>query len=205
MKKALIFVALYSIILYIALIHREELIIWLDRANLAQLPLMFGLSILFSVIPIIPFTIFAGVMGVKYGVWVGAIINWTGSVGAAVIYFILARYYFVNQFQIYIQKFEKVQKFDAIISRNAFISVLISRMISIIPPPVVNIYSGLSTMQFFTYFIATALGQIPGMIIYAYLGNQLAASFQGFVAGLLIYLMFLAILIPIYRHWYRGA
>ncbi|MFD2045477.1 TVP38/TMEM64 family protein [Ornithinibacillus salinisoli] len=190
-------------LLFTAFLYRQPLLDWLNNSSFELLPIMFLLAILFSTIPIIPFTVFAGAMGAKYGIWIGAVINWTGTVGASVIFFILARYFFVESFQRYIAKYEKIQKFDRIISQNAFIAVLFSRMIPIIPTPVVNIYSGLSTMLFRHYITATALGQIPGMIVYAYLGNQLFTSIRAFLIGMLIYIAFILLIIPIYRWWYK--
>ncbi|MUK87929.1 TVP38/TMEM64 family protein [Ornithinibacillus sp. L9] len=202
----IIFIGLvYGSILFIAFLYREPLLLWLNQSSLAQLPIMFLLAILFSTIPIVPFTVFAGLMGAKYFVWIGAAINWTGSVGAAVIFFVLARYFFVEQFQKYISKYDKVQKFDRIISQNAFIAILFTRMIPIIPTPVVNIYSGISSMLFRQYIAATALGQIPGMIVYAYLGNQLFTSLWAFFMGILIYVGFILLVIPIYRRWNKAG
>ncbi|MEC5423567.1 VTT domain-containing protein [Virgibacillus sp. C22-A2] len=203
MKKIIMIGIIYGISIYIAFLYRDPLLNWLNQSDLSQLPFMFFLSIFFGVIPIVPFTVFAGVMGAKYGVWVGAIINWTGSVGAAAVFFVLARYFFVSQFQNYIVRFKKIKKFELIISKNAFIAILFSRMIPIIPPPAVNVYSGLSSMLFKTYILATALGQIPGMLVYAYLGNQLFVSPRSFAAGILFYLGFIIIILFIYRWWYK--
>ncbi|GAB3058284.1 TVP38/TMEM64 family protein [Virgibacillus ainsalahensis] len=204
MKKGIIVGVVYGIILYIAFLFRDPLMEWLDHSDLSQLPLMFFLAVFFGVIPIIPFTVFAGVMGAKYGVWIAAAINWTGAFGAAIIIFLLARYFFVDQFQNYIKRYDKIKKFDSIFWHNAFIAILISRMIPIIPPPAVNIYSGLSTIMFKTYGVATAIGLIPGMIMYAYLGNQLFTSIQSFIAGVLMYTVFIFIVIVFYRWWYKG-
>lgn len=204
MKKGIAFIILYGVILFVAFLYREPLLDWLHQSNLSQLPLMFVLAVLFSTIPIIPFTVFAGLMGAKYGVWIGASINWVGTVGAAAIFFLLARYFFVEKFQEYISKFSGIKKFDYIISQNTFIAVLFSRMIPVVPTPVVNIYSGLSTMVFKTYILATAIGKIPGMIIYAYLGNGLFSSSHSLFSGIFIYIGFLFVVILFYRWWYRG-
>ncbi|MGJ9457312.1 TVP38/TMEM64 family protein [Oceanobacillus sp. CF4.6] len=203
MKKGIVVVILYGVILFLAFLFRKPLLIWLDYSDFSQLPLMFFLAIFFAVIPVIPFTVFAGLMGVKYGVWIGATINWIGSVGAAVIFFVLARYFFVEPFQAYIARYQKVKKFDYIISQHGFIAVLFSRLIPIVPPPVINIYSGLSTMQFRIYFIATAIGQIPGMIVFAYLGNQLFSSFHSFTLGISVYAGFVIMMMVLYRFWYK--
>ncbi|MFC4022430.1 TVP38/TMEM64 family protein [Oceanobacillus longus] len=203
MKKGIVVVILYGVILFLAFLFREPLLIWLDYSDFSQLPLMFFLAIFFAVIPVIPFTVFAGLMGVKYGVWIGATINWIGSVGAAVIFFVLARHFFVQQFQAYIARYQKVKKFDYIISQHAFIAVLFSRLIPIVPSPVINIYSGLSTMQFRIYFMATAIGQIPAMIVFAYLGNQLFSSVHSFTLGISVYAGFVFMMMVLYRFWYK--
>jgi uncharacterized membrane protein YdjX (TVP38/TMEM64 family) len=204
MKKALFFAIIYGVVLITAFYYRDFLLQWLHESNVSQLPLMFFLSTLFSVIPIIPFTVFAGMMGAKYGVWLGSIINWFGAVSGAVIIFVLARYFFVNKFQQYVSRFKRLNKFNEIVNRNAFIAVLIARISHIVPPMVVHIYSGLSSMSFKTFFLATAIGQIPGMFVYAYLGNQLFTSVQTFVLSLAIYLGFILVVFLIYRWWLKG-
>ncbi|MBM4763459.1 VTT domain-containing protein [Bacillus sp. B15-48] len=204
MKKGILFLIIYGMILSFAFSYREPLMIWLNESRLSHLPIMFILAILFGVIPIVPFSVFAGLMGAKYGVGIGSAINLIGSVGAAATFFIMARYFFVEKFQNYISKYKGIKKFDRIISQNAFIAVLFSRLIPVVPPPVVNIYSGLSTMLFKTYIIATTMGQIPGMIIYAYLGNQLFAATHSIFIGIFIYLAFLIVVLIVYRWWYKG-
>ncbi|QGH34753.1 TVP38/TMEM64 family protein [Gracilibacillus salitolerans] len=201
MKKGIIVVISYGIILLTAFFFHEPLINWLNRSEPSQLPLMFCLAVFFGIIPVVPFSVFGALMGAKYGIWMGAAINWFGSIGASAILFFFARFVFIKEFQQLITRFNKIKKFDELISHNAFIAVLFSRMIPIIPPPVVNIYSGLSTMLFKTYILATAIGQIPGMIVYAFIGNQLFESIQHLMMGIGIYLGFLIIIIPFYRWW----
>jgi uncharacterized membrane protein YdjX (TVP38/TMEM64 family) len=203
MKKGATFFIIYGIILYIAFLYRDPLLNWLNQSDLSQLPLMFFLAILFGIIPVIPFTVFAALMGAKYGTWIGSAINWIGTIGASAIFFILARYFFVHQFRKYISRFKKIRKFDDIINRNAFVAVLFVRMIPIVPPPVVNIYSGLTSMRFKIYILATAIGKIPGTIIYAYLGNHLFTSNRSIILGLFIYLVFIIVVVLLYRWWYK--
>lgn len=204
MKKGIIFLLIYGVVLFIAFTYREPLLVWLNESDLSMLPLMFLLAILFGVIPIVPFSVFAGLMGAKYGIVIGASINWVGSVGASAIFFFLARYLFIEKFQQSIGRYKGIKKFDYIISQNAFIAVLFSRIIPVVPPPVVNIYSGLSRMLFKTYLYATALGKVPGMIAYAYVGNQLFASTHTLFIGIVVYVAFLLVVLLCYRWWYKG-
>ncbi|MBM7662071.1 putative membrane protein YdjX (TVP38/TMEM64 family) [Bacillus mesophilus] len=205
MKKGAIFLLIYGIILYIAFLYRDSLLEWVNHSDLSQLPLMFFLVIIFGIIPVIPFTVFAALMGAKYGTWIGSTINWIGTIGASAFFFILARYFFVHQFRKYIPRFKKIKQFDEIINQNAFIAVLFARMIPIVPPPVVNIYSGLTSMTFKIYILATAIGKIPGTIIYAYLGNHLFTSNRSILLGLFIYVVFIIIVLLLYRWWFKAS
>jgi uncharacterized membrane protein YdjX (TVP38/TMEM64 family) len=203
MKKGILFLFFYGIALFIAFLYREPLLAWLNEGDLTQLPLMFVLGVFFGVIPVVPFSVFAGLMGAKYGVWIGASINWVGSVGASAIFFMLARHFFVTRFQNYISRFNGIRKFHQIVSRNAFIAVLFSRMIPVVPPPVVNVYSGLSSMLFKTYISATMIGKIPGMIAYAYLGSELVTPHHSLLFGISLYAGFLVFVLLLYRWWYK--
>ncbi|MFS0864407.1 TVP38/TMEM64 family protein [Fredinandcohnia sp. 179-A 10B2 NHS] len=204
MRKGIIFVLIYGVMVSVAFVYRELVMEWLNHSDLSQLPFMFALAVIFGVIPVVPFSVFAGLMGVKYGVILGTAINWTGSVGAAAIIFLLARYFFVETFQHFIAKNNKIKKFDDIIHRNAFVAVFFVRLIPIVPPPVVNIYSGLSPMLFGTYFLATAIGKIPGTLMYAYLGNQLFTSIPLFIMGIVIYIAFILVVVVFYRKWNKA-
>ncbi|MGM0923073.1 MAG: TVP38/TMEM64 family protein [Bacillota bacterium] len=204
MRKVLFFAIIYGVILLTVFYYREILLKWLNDSDFSQIPIMFFLSVVLSVVPIIPFSVFAGMMGAKYGIWIGSMINWFGTVGAAIIFFVLARYFFINEFKQYVSRFKSFEKLNGIINRSSFITVLLARLIYIIPPPVINICSGLSSMSFKTYFFATAIGQIPAMIVYAFLGSQLFTSVQTFVQGLVLYLGFILSVLLIYRKWLKG-
>lgn len=204
MRKGLFFVIIYGVILLTVFSYRDFLLNWLNNSDYSQIPFMFFLSVLLSVVPIFPFSVFAGMMGAKYGIWFGSMINWFGSVGAAILFFVLARYFFINEFKQYVSRFKSTKTMNGILNRNTFSTVLLARIIYIIPPPVINIYSGLSTMSFKTYFFATAIGQVPAMVVYAYLGNQLFTSVQTFIQVLVLYIGFILIVLLIYRRWFNG-
>ncbi|MGM7723867.1 TVP38/TMEM64 family protein [Metabacillus sp. Hm71] len=203
MKKGLIFAIIYGIILLTAIYYRDFLLNWLNDSDLSQIPLMFFLSIVLSVFPIFPFSVFAGMMGAKYGIMIGSIINWFGSVGGAIIFFVLSRYFFIAEFKKFVSRFNKYDNLNTTINRNPFFAVLLARIIYIIPPLVINIYSGLSSISFRVYFFATAIGQVPAMIVYALLGNQLFTSVQSFLQVLIIYIGFILIVLFIYRWWLK--
>jgi uncharacterized membrane protein YdjX (TVP38/TMEM64 family) len=202
MKKWLIFV-IYLIVVTITFLNREFLINWIEDSDVTYLPLMFLLSIFFSTVPVVPFILFAGIMGAKYGILLGMLINWVGGVSAFIIYFLLARYIFANFFKTYSKKYRGIKKFNSMIEKNAFLAIFFARIVLVIPPPIINIYSGLTKMSFLTYFSASAIGILPLMFIYAYGGDQILSSFQNFLFGIIVYFLFLFIIFLIYRNWTR--
>lgn len=191
----------YTIILIIGLINKDLILNWIQKSDPSDLPVMFFLSVLIAAIPIIPFTLFAGLMGAKYGVLIGTLINWFGGVSASIIYFFLARIFFRNFFSNYLIRVKGIQKFQIMLEKNAFISILFVRLLTIIPPPVVNIYSGICNISFGTFITATAIGKVPPMLIIAYSGEQMFSSITNLSLGIFIYLLFLLLILLVYKFW----
>lgn len=203
MKKWIVVIT-YLIIIIIGFIYRDFLIGWIQDSDPSQLLLMLFISVFLSTIPVIPFTLFAGIMGMKYGIFLGFFINWFGGLVAAVIYYLLARYLLSGFFKEYVLKYRAITTFNQHIKRNAFLAVFLSRMIPVIPPPVVNIYSALSKIQFPIYFTATALGKIPPTFFIAFGGNQLFSHPKTFMLGLIVYGLFLVLIFFFYRITFKS-
>ncbi|MGO4886894.1 TVP38/TMEM64 family protein [Anaerobacillus sp. MEB173] len=204
MRKWLILVIIYLLVIYFSFQNRDVFFYWLNESNISHLPFMFVISLFLALFPVIPFTLFAGVMGAKYGMFLGGLVNWFGAATAAMIFFFMARYTFANYFRNYIMNYKSLNKFNAMIERNAFIAVLLGRLIPIVPTPVINIYSGLSKMPFRTYMWATIIGQIPSMFIFAFSGDQVFSSLQTLILGLCIYVVFILTVLFVYRKWFKG-
>lgn len=201
MKKTLSFIVIYIVILYFVYTNHQLIVDWIKESDSSLLPLMLLLSTLFGVIPVIPFSVFAGMMGSKYGLIIGASINWFGTVAASIIIYLLARYGFSEYFTNYLQRFKGITKFNELIKRNAFMAILFTRLIPIVPPPVVNVYSGLIKINLVTYIIATVAGKLPGMVLYAFVGDRLFSSLQDLLYGLVFYIVFLLFILLIYYLW----
>ncbi|MEH7389501.1 TVP38/TMEM64 family protein [Bacillus sp. JJ1474] len=191
----------YLVILIIGLFNKDLIFAWIQKSDPSDLPLMFFLSVLTAAIPFIPFTLFAGLMGAKYGVLIGTLINWTGGFLAAILYFFLARIFFRNHFSHYLKRINRIQRFQHMLEKNAFIAILLVRLSAILPPPVVNIYTGVSNISFGTYFTATAFGLMPPMFMVAFSGKQIFSSILFLSIGLCIYVLFLLCIFLVYRYW----
>ncbi|MCP3739616.1 TVP38/TMEM64 family protein [Rossellomorea sp. BNER] len=199
------FLIFFYLLLTIVGFHNKDLLIhWINDSSTSYLPLMLVLSIFFATIPIIPFTLFAGIMGTKYGILLGFIINWFGGVSAAIIYYLLARYLFADHFKKYTLRFKRINRFNVLMKNHAFLAVLIGRLLSIIPPTAINIYSAMNTIPFLKYLLATSIGQIPLMFMLAFGGNQIVSNPRTFITGVCLYGLFLTVIFFIYRYWFKN-
>lgn len=189
--------------LYFAYLNKGALLNWIRSEDAALISYMFLLSAILAIFPVIPFTLFAGIMGVKYGFLVGGSINWFGSITAAILYFILTRYAFANYFRVYISKYRGLSKFTRMIEKNSFLAVFFARVVPILPTPVINMYSAISMMSLYTFLVATIIGQIPGMFLYAFIGDQIFSNLRNLFLGLGLYISFILLVLLIYLVWLK--
>jgi len=64
-----------------------------------------------------------------------------------------------------------IDSIDGWVTKNGMKSILFTRTIPIIPFDLISYVSGITSMKFRDYFIATVIGAIPRVIILAYLGS----------------------------------
>jgi uncharacterized membrane protein YdjX (TVP38/TMEM64 family) len=155
------------------------LIGYLQKDTLLQIikeggPTAILVSILFVAIcvffPLIPFPVLAGIIGAVFGTKEGVWISLIGSMVGTMGFFFLSRYGFRDAAQSRLEKYPKVKEYEEFLTRNSFIAILISRLIPIIPAPVVNIICGLSQVNWLSFFIASMIGKIPNIILLSFVG-----------------------------------
>jgi uncharacterized membrane protein YdjX (TVP38/TMEM64 family) len=94
-----------------------------------------------------------------------------GATTGATLAFLTARYLLRDSVEL---KFGKwLGPFQEGFAKNAFSYLLTLRLIPLFPFFVVNLVSGLTRVNVWTYVAATAIGIIPGSFVYAYAGRQL--------------------------------
>lgn len=203
MKKWLVFI-IYLLIFLWGMANRDIIFSWLQDGSRSYIILFLVLSALFATIPIVPFTLFGGLVGLKYGVTIGLVINWFGAFTAAVIYYLCARYLFGESASKKFSNYKRIKKFHSLIEKYTFISILLFRLVPIIPPFVVHIYSGIRKISVSTYLVATGVGLIPSMFILALGGDQLFKDFSLFLMTLFLYVLFVFTIYIAYRFWIRS-
>ncbi|WP_432777087.1 TVP38/TMEM64 family protein [Brevibacillus gelatini] len=191
----------YAFVFLIGFWQKEMFLDWIESDSIQLLPLMFLASVILGLFPVIPFGLFAGMMGAKFGPIWGAFINWTGSVGSAWLFFLFVRYGYQQTGRHYLAKYPRLALLTRAFEQNAFVAILFARLIPFIPSPVINIYAAISAVRFPTFALATAIGKIPTMLVFALLGDQLFHNAQRFLLTILAYAGFLGIAILLYRIW----
>lgn len=197
--KKWILALLYLMMIVLAFLYKNHLLRWLADSSQAQIPVLLGLATLIALVPIVPFGVIAGMMGSKYGPLIGGLINITASTIAAVLMFMLVKAVFEHQGRAYMKKFKHLERLTVLFERNPFIAVLTARLIPIVPAPAVNIYAALSGIPFLTYVLATVIGKIPVMLVFALIGDQIWESPQHVMLVGGIYIIFLALVYGGYR------
>jgi uncharacterized membrane protein YdjX (TVP38/TMEM64 family) len=76
----------------------------------------------------------------------------------------------------------KLQALDEAVNAQSFYIVFLTRFAIVLPFNVLNYAFGLTRVSAVTYVAATALGMLPAVLLYVYLGT-LADDFSGILAG----------------------
>lgn len=205
MVKKLFILISYGVIAALIYLYGEWLLEWIQQGGARFIFLTVIIATLLALFPIIPYPIIGGVLGAAYGPFLGSAVTWIGSSLASIIMFMFIRYGYQDWGLSLIRRSDLVTKVTAMFEKNAFMAIFITRLIPIIPSIIVNIYSALSRVSFINYSIASSLGKVPSMILFAVVGNSIATNPSQLLWIALFYSSFLLIVWIGYRAWQRVA
>jgi len=77
-----------------------------------------------------------------------------------------------------------IGRIDGWISRYGRKAILVSRLVPVIPFDLISYSSGLTSMSFADYFIATSIGALPRCLFLAYAGSVAGGMLEGLGASL---------------------
>lgn len=150
----------------------------------ASLLASFLLMVFQSVFAQLPRTILivanANVFGVAIGFW----LSWIGSLAGASICFWIARAYGRKTVEKLVSRF-KLEKADVLLGSRGKQLVFMTRLIPFMPFDLVSYLSGLTSMSFRSFILATGIGQLPLIFIYTYFGETFSGSVKIIVLGIL--------------------
>lgn len=118
--------------------------------------------------------------------WVkGALLSWSSSMAGAALCFYLARWYGREVVEKLVSKLV-LESVDDFFKQYGRYAVLVCRLLPFVSFTAVSYASGLTSMGFWGFFLATGIGQLPATLVYSYVGDMMFGSVKMFVSGILI-------------------
>jgi uncharacterized membrane protein YdjX (TVP38/TMEM64 family) len=142
------------------------------RAHFAGLgllaPLLFAGVYAVATLSPLPKSVFTLAAGAVFGIAEGLVVVLVGATGGAVMAFYLARALGRDG----VQRLTGVRadRFDEHLARHGFATVLVARLVPVVPFTVVNYAAGLTAIRVPVFLSATALGMLPATTAYIALG-----------------------------------
>ncbi|MBB6670373.1 VTT domain-containing protein [Cohnella nanjingensis] len=166
----------YALTICMLIVYKSELLAWMQQGSHSVF-LMLLITICFTFFPILPYSVVIGIMAFMYGTLPGALLCWTGAWISSLLMYAYTRFFYSEQTNKWLSANERIVSFHAKMKKNPFVSILLARLIPVLPQSIVSIYAGAASISFPVYALASAIGKIPGMLIYAFIGKHLLSLF----------------------------
>jgi uncharacterized membrane protein YdjX (TVP38/TMEM64 family) len=190
---ALVYAAIGGLVYF----YGDSILVWIRSTD--SIMLMMFMAVIMALFPVIPYPVVGGVIGAALGPVVGGIVTWVGSTAASILMFMFIRYGYQEWGDRVLYRYNRLGKVTTMFERNAFLTILFTRLIPFIPSIVINVYAALSKVTLASYSIASALGKIPAMLLFSMVGDHLMTDPSHIIITIGIYGVFLAITLMVYR------
>jgi uncharacterized membrane protein YdjX (TVP38/TMEM64 family) len=142
------------------------------------------LMIIQNTFTLIPLILLITINVTLFGFFYGFIWSWLTSIIAAVIVFIGVRYYFQDQ----LMKKMNAKLIDKV-EKNGFLYVFGARMFPFVPTSIINIVTGLSSIQFKQFILGTMIGNFIYIFVLSLIPlGLLSKNIDKYVLGIIIVL-----------------
>ncbi len=138
-------------------------------------PVVYVLALTILPAVFFPVPIFAIVAGLMFGFGEGTLFTMVGTTLNSAVMFFLAKSLAKDTLTKFLKKRlpEKWSKvFGNIDHKRGFWSILILRLIPVIPNNLINYGAGLTSIRFRSYILATILGILPGTLVFINIGDK---------------------------------
>ncbi len=109
--------------------------------------------------------------GFFFGLWWGFLIILVGNVGGAAISFFISRWLRCNWLRRKLLSNPTLEALEPAVEHEGWKIILLSQLHPLFPTSLLNYLYGLTTMRFRTCILWVAIGQAPGLFLYAYVGT----------------------------------
>ncbi len=152
--------------------NKQQLLEFINNNYLISI-IFFTLLYFFTTLFFLPIAAILTIAGgFLFGVIPATVFVNISSTSGAVAAFIASRYLIGDWVQ---EKYKnKLIKFNKELKKNGAYYLFTLRLIPIFPFFLINVFAGLTKLRLSTFFWTTALGIIPGSVVYTFAGKQLS-------------------------------
>ncbi|MCM3669757.1 VTT domain-containing protein [Mesobacillus maritimus] len=183
MKQALVIIVSLFVI-YLGASQKDTLVSIVETGSFYAIPISIVFVSLLVFFPVLPYPILAGMIGSVFGIWVGLGISLIGIAFGTMVMFMLARFGFQKWTQQTLNKYPKVKAYEGMFNQNAFLGIVLVRLIPVVPSLVVNILCGVSIVPSYKFLVASLIGKLPAVFIFTFAGSVFE---QNKIVSVLIY------------------
>ena len=138
---------------------------------------LFVLAYALATVLFLPGWIFTVSAGLIYGIVGGTLVALSGAIIGASLAFLVSRYVLRKNITEVTKKNPRFDAIDEAIGKNGWKIVGLLRLSPLIPFNLSNYFYGITSISFISYVAVSAIGMIPGTLLYAYLGAIGQAGF----------------------------
>lgn len=126
-------------------------------------------------LPFLPLFVFVFANAGAYGLWLGFILSWAGTVAGSYVVFLIIRKYGRNRFLRFLTKHKRVQQLIGWVERNGFGPLFLLLCFPFTPSALVNLVAGLSNMKKKNYLMILMAGKFVMIFTISFIGYDLKA------------------------------
>lgn len=146
-----------------------------------------------SFLPFLPLFVFVFANAGAYGLWLGFILSWAGTVAGSYAVFLIIRNYGRSRFLRFLTRHKRVQQLIGWVERNGFAPLFLLICFPFTPSALVNLVAGLSNMKKKSYLIILMAGKFVMIFTISFIGYDLKALLTqpirtGIVVGIIVLL-----------------
>ncbi|MFZ3376302.1 MAG: TVP38/TMEM64 family protein [Chthoniobacterales bacterium] len=147
----------------------RNLIDWVQQLGPAGIAVFIGAYAIATVL-FLPGWIFTVTAGLLFGVVGGTAVALSGATIGAALAFLVARYLVRESIRNLAGSNPRFHAIDQAIGENGWKIVGLLRLNPLIPFNLSNYFYGITAIRFWPYVLISAIGMLPGTLLYAYLG-----------------------------------
>ncbi len=180
---------------------------WMEQLGVWG-PIALILIYIIATVGMIPGTLLTVGAGALFGLWIGVLAVVIGSNLGAIAAFLLGRTLMHGWTEAIVARSPNIAVLDRAVAQQGFRIVMLTRLSPLFPFNLLNYAFGMTSVSFRDYVVASAVGMLPGTILYVYLGAaagslaKLTTEAEGNVASRLWFAIGLVItlVLTVYLH-----